>query len=185
MHAFRRFYLEAKHWIKSAEIWRIANCEWVNAIGVRNKYLLSRLSANHSMLFKYDCKEINNTECTRCLLGARWRHVVERFPATLQWHHNEHDGVSNHQLNVCLFNRLFKRISKKTSKLRVTCLCEGNSPTSSLTSPWWGNLSMTDAFRSPSASEVELCGFLCWKHERSSCRWLLTSWYLCDGTLIS
>ena len=38
------------------------------------------------------------------------------------------DGVSNHQLHDCLLNRLFRRRSKKTSKLRVTGLCEGNSP---------------------------------------------------------
>ena len=43
---------------------------------------------------------------------------------TLQWRHNERDGVSNQQLHGCLLNRLLK----KTSKLRVTGLCEGNSP---------------------------------------------------------
>ena len=41
---------------------------------------------------------------------------------------NGHDGVSNHQPQGCLLNRLFRRRSKKTSKLRVTGLCEGNSP---------------------------------------------------------
>ena len=46
----------------------------------------------------------------------------------LQWRHNTHDDVSNHQPRDCLLNRLFRRISKKTSKLRVTGLCEGNSP---------------------------------------------------------
>ena len=28
----------------------------------------------------------------------------------------------------CLLDRLFRRRSKKTSKLRVICLCAGNSP---------------------------------------------------------
>ena len=46
----------------------------------------------------------------------------------LQWRHNGHDGVSKHQPHNCLLNRLFRRRSKKTSKLRVTSLCEGNSP---------------------------------------------------------
>ena len=50
------------------------------------------------------------------------------FVSTLQWRHNEHDGVSNHQHHDCLLNRLFTRKSKKTSKLRVTGVCEGNSP---------------------------------------------------------
>ena len=47
---------------------------------------------------------------------------------SLRWRHNGRDGVSNHQPRDCLLNRLFKRRSKKTSKLRVTGLCEGNSP---------------------------------------------------------
>ena len=46
----------------------------------------------------------------------------------LRWRHNECDGVSNHQRLDCLFSRLFRRRSKKWSKLRVIGLCEGNSP---------------------------------------------------------
>ena len=46
----------------------------------------------------------------------------------LRWRHNELDGVSNHQPHICLLNRLFRRRSKKASKLRVTGLCVGNSP---------------------------------------------------------
>ena len=46
----------------------------------------------------------------------------------LQWRHNGRDGVSNHQLNHCLLNRLFRRRSKKTSNIRVTGLSVGNSP---------------------------------------------------------
>ena len=38
------------------------------------------------------------------------------------------DSVSNHQPHYCLLNRLFRRRSKKTSKLRVTGRCAGNSP---------------------------------------------------------
>ena len=47
---------------------------------------------------------------------------------TLHWRHDDHDGVSNHQPHGCLLNRLFRSRSKKTSKLRVTGLCVGNSP---------------------------------------------------------
>ena len=47
---------------------------------------------------------------------------------SLQWRHNEDDDVSSHRRLDCLLNRLFKRRSKKTSKLRITGLCEGNSP---------------------------------------------------------
>ena len=47
---------------------------------------------------------------------------------TLEWRHDGRDGVSNLQTHDCLLNRLFRRRSKKTSKLRVTGLCAGNSP---------------------------------------------------------
>ena len=47
---------------------------------------------------------------------------------TLLWRHNGGECVSNHQPHDCLLNRLFGRWSKKTSKLRVTGLCAGNSP---------------------------------------------------------
>ena len=50
------------------------------------------------------------------------------FMKALQWRHNDRDGVSNHQPRDCLLNSLFRRRSQKTSKLRVTGLCEGNSP---------------------------------------------------------
>ena len=46
----------------------------------------------------------------------------------LQWRHNEGYGVSNHRHLDGLFHRLFKCKSKKTSKLRVTGLCDENSP---------------------------------------------------------
>ena len=46
----------------------------------------------------------------------------------LQWRHNERDGISNHPRLDCLLDRLLRPRSKKTSNLRVTGLCEGNSP---------------------------------------------------------
>ena len=54
----------------------------------------------------------------------------------LQWLHNEPDDVSDHQPQNCLVNRLFRRRSKKTSKLRVTGLCDGNSPVNGEYSSW-------------------------------------------------
>ena len=50
------------------------------------------------------------------------------YQLSLHWRHNDHDSVSNHQPHGCLLKRLFRRRSKKTSKLRVTGLCVGNSP---------------------------------------------------------
>ena len=54
--------------------------------------------------------------------------VWNRTQCPLQWRHNGRDGVSNHQPGHCLLNCLFRRGSKKTSKLRVLGLCAGNSP---------------------------------------------------------
>ena len=49
------------------------------------------------------------------------------FP--LQWRHNKRDGASNHpRLDCLLLDHLFKRRSKKTSKLHVTGLGEGKPP---------------------------------------------------------
>ena len=47
---------------------------------------------------------------------------------SLRWRHNGHNSVSDHQPYDCLLNLLFRRRSKKTSKLRATGLCAGNSP---------------------------------------------------------
>ena len=47
----------------------------------------------------------------RCVFG---------MSAEKQWRHNERDGVSNYQPHHCLLNRLIRRRSKKTSKLRLT-----------------------------------------------------------------
>ena len=60
--------------------------------------------------------------CSQCLKCDE----VDLFP--LQWHHNGHNSISNHQPHDCLLDRLFRHRSKKTSKLRVTGLCAGNSP---------------------------------------------------------
>ena len=54
----------------------------------------------------------------------------------LQWRHNRRNGVSNHLLHHCLLNRLFKRRPKKSSKLRVTGVCAGNSPVTGNVSIW-------------------------------------------------
>ena len=46
----------------------------------------------------------------------------------LLWHHNECDGISNHQPHDCLLNCLFRCRSKKTWNFTSLSLCAGNSP---------------------------------------------------------
>ena len=55
------------------------------------------------------------------------RTLIKRSLFPLHSRHNGHGNVSNRQLRHYLLNRLFRRRSKKTSKLRVTGLCAGNS----------------------------------------------------------
>ena len=59
-----------------------------------------------------------------CTNPLRWWCI---HSSPLRWRHNGRDSVSNHQPRDCLLNRLFRCRSKKTSKLRVTGLCAGNS----------------------------------------------------------
>ena len=65
----------------------------------------------------------------------------------LQWRHNERDGVSNHRP----LKSLFSCRSKKTSKPRVTGLCEGNSP-------------VTGEFPAQRASNAETVS-IWWRHD--------------------
>ena len=67
-----------------------------------------------------------------------------------KWRDDGCDGVSNHQPRHCLLNRLFRRRSKKTPKLRVTGLCVGNS-------------SMTGEFPTQMASNTENVS-IGWRH---------------------
>ena len=68
----------------------------------------------------------------------------------LQWRHCGRDGVSNYQPHDCLHKRLFRCRSKKTSKLRVTGLCAGNS-------------SVTGEFSAQMASNAENAS-IWWRH---------------------
>ena len=71
-----------------------------------------------NFLFPISCSVIMKSKLCRSFLSLHWRH-------------NERDGVSNHQPHDFLLNRLFRSRSNKTSKLRVTVLCAGNSPVTS------------------------------------------------------
>ena len=64
----------------------------------------------------------------------------------LQWHYNEDNGVSTHRRLDCLLNSLFRCRLKKTSKLRVTGLWDGNPP-------------VTGGFPSQNASNTEMLPF--------------------------
>ena len=68
------------------------------------------------------------SQCRRFATPRRSPNVIVMLWNTLQWRHNERDGVSNNCLLDYLLNRLFWCKYKKTSTLCVAGLCAGNSP---------------------------------------------------------
>ena len=107
-------------------------------------------------------KPLSNFAWKRCGDHGIYRnekHDVLECVLSLQWLYNERDGVSNHQPHDCLFKSLFRRIRKKTSKLRVIDLCAGNSP-------------VTGEFNAQRASNTENVS-IWWRHHDSFVVW----WY--------
>ena len=88
---------------------------------------------------------------------------IKTFWWTLQWRRNERDGVSNHQAHDCFLNRLSRRRSKKTSKLRVTGFCGGNSP-------------VTGEFPAQRASNAENVS-IWWRHYNKMFQTYNTIWH--------
>ena len=121
--------------------YRKISCLEAARFGVRlNKWQTSRQRCCRDACHISEWYDNNNTqscdfETSRDLtvrrLTAWWIEVlalhVRYTPRTLRWRHNGRDSVSNHQPHDCLLNRLFRRRTKKPSKLSVTGLCVGNS----------------------------------------------------------
>ena len=85
------------------QCWLTGIVNW--SLGIKEIQIkLSNIFISRKYLWKCHCKILAH----------------KTFLFSLQWHHNGHDCVSNHQLQDCLLNHLFRRRSKKTSKLRVT-----------------------------------------------------------------
>ena len=84
-----------------------------------------------------------------------WYADICCIQSTLRWRHDERDGVSNHQPQDYLLNRLFRHTWEITSKLRVTGLCEGNSP-------------VTGKFPTQRASNAKSAS-IWWRHHEKLC----------------
>ena len=91
-------------------------------------------------------------------IASPWYFLYYSLAITLLWCHNEHDGASNHQPHDGLLNHLFRCRSKKTSKLRFTGLCVGNSP-------------VTGEFPTQRASKAENVS-IWWCHHKSGLFWV-------------
>ena len=93
--------------------------------------------------------------------------MAETVFTSLQWRHNVRDGISNPQPHDCLLNRLFRRRSKKTSKLRASGLCAENSP-------------VAGEFPPQMASNAENVS-IWWRHHVTWPGWLINNglWRVC------
>ena len=93
---------------------------------VKIKILISCLNSSCTWSDKSSCQQSVQKPANMIILTSVWQ--VWYVYRSLHWRHNDQDGVSNQQPHGCLLNRLFRCKSKKTSNLRVTGLCAGNSP---------------------------------------------------------
>ena len=145
-------YCVGNRHIASEKCWLITyNVNWHSYHGycTRDTSVINHLNELENDLSNFQELQILGGPCIQGIVHtyALWLYLVD---IPLQWRHNGRDGVSTHQSHDCLLNRLFKRRSKKTSKLRVTCLCEGNSP-------------VTDEFPTQRASKAENVS-IWWRH---------------------
>ena len=83
----------------------------------------------HQLSFAWELRKSKKRRCVSC--GVCDWSLPRGVQCSLQSRHNEPYGVSNHQHLGCFVNCFFWRTSKKTPKLRVTGLCEGNPPMTS------------------------------------------------------
>ena len=148
----------------------------VSASVMRSRHLI------HNTNYMYSADRVTWTyhplTCDLMKYHLGTRHV-------LQWRHNKRDGVSNHHPHDCLLNRLFRRRSKKTSKLRVTGLCEGNSPmTGEFTarrasnagnvSIWWRHHGEVNYHRLQSYSQTSACAKT--NNQKAKCAYTVFHW---------
>ena len=106
---------ETLHWCVSYEV--------ASLMSAMSSLSVSSCVVDLKFLLHMQCVlRIMHKMCAFCIF------VPSILSITLQWRHNEYDDVSNHQPHDCLLSRFFRRRLKKTSKLRVTGLCVGNSP---------------------------------------------------------
>ena len=98
-------------------------------------------------------------KCTFFCIFDRHEPENANVIVTLLLRHNGCNDASNHEPHDCLLNRSFRRRWKRTSKLRVTGLCAGNSP-------------VTGEFPAPMASNAENVSIWCRHHEA----WCLMMW---------
>ena len=92
-------------------------------------------------------------------------HGLLLFDDTLQWRHNERNGVSNHQPHDCLLKRYQAQI-KKNIKAPRHWICAGNSP-------------VTGEFPAQRVSNVENVS-IWWRHHKWNAHQRYHLWMMCS-----
>ena len=77
-----------------------------------NPAFITKSTSVHTISSKLHSKLLIRLHSTSRLLCAHYH--------SLQWRHNKYAGVSNHQPQVCLFNRLFKTQIKEKHQSSVS-----------------------------------------------------------------
>ena len=117
-----RFEICTGHNTDTAMFWAKFQNDWTT-----ENYVMSKLERDCTR-FDYKKRLEGYPVLPHPEIQVEIKELTVEFMYSLQWRHNDHDGVSNHQPHHCLLSRLFWRRSNKTSKFRVTGLCAGNSP---------------------------------------------------------
>ena len=138
-------------YVACLEMYTIAHT--VISFMIQEVLLRSRTQLNLKATHKYTIFINRNVHILKhntkiiCPITHKMYHIIKY---ALHCRHIRHDRVLNHHPHNCLPNRLFRRRSKKISKLRVTGLCAGNSP-------------VTSEFPAQRASNVENFS-ISWRH---------------------
>ena len=147
---FLTFVSSKCHW-KIIVIFQIPvfiNPEW--SIVVKISMLINSLRPSDAYMRQYDLTIIG---ADNDLSPGRRQVIIW----TLQWRHNDHDSVSNHQPHGCLLNRLFRRRSKKAPRYWPLC----------------GEFTRTGEFPAQRASYAENIS-IWWRHHEQC--WDIVNW---------
>ena len=144
---------------------------WYNQHGLQNRKQVYRTFQNATTILNFAEKEYGTHEflkwicplcpfrCTSCrLMSLKYLIITVMTCCNSIYHitmtYNEPDGVSNHQPHDCLLNRLFRRRSNKTPKLRVTGLCRASYAEN--VTIWWRHHEIPSTYQRKVSSNVSV-----------------------------
>ena len=107
-----KIYMYKKHWSLKLLLNRFRSSSLCKCY--RWKYIVLRMMCDDNMVHL----QLPDADSNIGTISQGYIRYCRKLRMTLRWRHNERDSVWNHQPHDCLFNRLFRLRSRKTSKLR-------------------------------------------------------------------